>query len=419
MHISNLELTNKGKSTTLSATVQFVGGQKQIAYFSVPSEFKNFIFADASPFLAALLIPCMKLGENITIDSSVSKKLLNNTNKIMAVFKEWNLNMNYIKVSGINEKDKIKPQSVGCFFSAGVDSFYTYLKNQDRVNKKQLAKINKISYFIIVHGFDIELENSLLFKKTLQNIQTIAKREGIKVIPIKTNIRSLIEPKLVWDFSHGGALGAVALLLRKKLKTIYIAGAVRKDQLFPYGSHPKLDQLWGTETLRIIHDGTEYDRQGKIKNRVAYSPLALRYLRVCNQNRKGIYNCGGCTKCLKTMMELSCYVDLKKVKAFSVPIDLKKVRNMYYDFSLSYQLQGYRLLNELKRLHRHPELQEAIEESLQMSQKFSFIRMITKQLSNFDKKYLNRKIYRFIFTMNSHNDRNLFFKFFAAKGLIR
>ena len=68
-------------------------------------------------------------------------------------------------------------------------------------------------------------------------------------------------------------------------------------------SHPALDPLWSTEAVEVVHDGAETRRVDKVAA-LAASPLALRYLRVCWENRGGAYNCGRCGKCMRTMVDL-------------------------------------------------------------------------------------------------------------------
>jgi hypothetical protein len=411
MIISNLLLSQKNKIITLSADVAFKGSKPERMYFSTDLKNSKYIYADYSPFLAAVLLPCMKTGENIEIDGFVSPILLKNTEKIMKLIVRWNIGLKKINIKAQTNSRKItytKPKKVGVFFSAGVDSFYTYLKNK-----------NKVTDLIFIHGFDIPLNNKLLFKK-INNINTrIAKAERLNLITVSTNVADIVEKHLIWDFAHGGALAAVALFLRNELKTIFISGAVKKDKLFPYGTHPELDKLWSSEYQNIIHDGTEYARLEKVMKKVSKSPLALNYLHVCTQNIKGKYNCSKCYKCLITMIELECAGVLGKQNIFNKKLDLKAVKDMYYDYQLLYNIQGEANLSELKRKNINPELQEAIGISLEKSKKPSPMKKITKLIAQFDQRFNNRRIYRMIFSINKNQDRNILFKFLLQRGVFK
>lgn len=428
MKIQNMSLSKREKSVTLSADVAFKGHKPERMYFSTDLKNEAYISTDYSPFLAAVLLPCMKRGEDIIINGKVSKKLLENTEKIMDLVESWNIGLKKIKItchSGIDpesqgilkqvQDDKRsvqhdKPNRAGVFFSAGVDSFYTYLKHK---NKK-----DKISALILIHGFDIPLRNNQFFQTTKNAVEKIANEEDIKAISVETNGGEIIEKYLIWDFSHGGALVSVALFLRKKLDNVYISGGLRKDEIFPYGTHPELDKLWSTGNMNIVHDGTEYNRLGKVLNSISKSPLALKYLRVCPQNIKGKYNCSRCYKCLQTMIELVCANAFDRAKTFD-KLDLGAVRNMYYDYSLLYNLQGEANLKVLKSQNRELELQRAIEASLIKSKKRKLSKSVFKTLAAFDRKYNSRRLYRLVFQINKDQDRNMVFKFLGKIGALK
>ncbi len=151
-------------------------------------------------------------------------------------------------------------------------------------------------------------------------------------------------------------MAAIALTLRGIFNEVYISSAVRYDQLFPYGTHPDLDKYWSSENCTIIHDGNEYTRLEKIMTTLASSPLALSYLRVCCQNIKGKYNCSKCFKCLVTMIGLTCADVLPISKTFASRINIQKVKNMYYDYSLKYNLLGEEMIDMLKKQNKYPKL---------------------------------------------------------------
>lgn len=406
MKINNIAIKKTKKKIMLSADIMFNGKKSEHVYFSTDIKYADFVKVDANPFLAAFLIPCMKRSEQIIIDDSVSKQLLKNTHSIMNLFAKWNIGMKKIKIHSTTVlPDTSSKNGTASFFSGGVDSFYTFLKHR-----------RAIKYFVLIYGFDIELGNELLWKKTLKNVESVALKNNILVIPVKTNIKRVIEKYLIWNWGHGGALSSVGLFLRNGLKQIYISASVRHDQLFPWGSHPELDRLWGTETLEIVHDGTEFSRTEKVA-RIVRSHDALSYLHVCNQNRKGFYNCGKCHKCLQTMIELVCVDALKKVKTFPHVIDYGRIKTLYHS-EHSYALHFHALKETLHKKKRDQKLQEAIEESLTMNTRFSLSRSLINFLKYLDREFNDRRFYRLIFSMNKKQDRNLLFKALTAGEVI-
>lgn len=412
MVITNISYQKDAKTVTLSADITFDGKPTERAYITVDRKYERCIAKDASPFLAAVLLPCMKSKENIYVDGRVSNALLNNTKAIMKLISKWNVGFSKISVK-VKEvtKDSFTPKYTASFFTAGVDSFYTYLKHKDK-------KATKITHLILVHGFDVPLENKAFFKKVKETVETVAKEEKIHAIILQTNLGEIIEKRLVWDFAHGGALASIALMLRKNLKTVLIPGAVRNDQLFPYGTHPELDVLWSTEKMKVKSDGGENDRMGKVTKLVSQSPLALKYLRVCTQNLKGKYNCSRCYKCLMTMIYLEGSHTLQNAKTFEKKIDIEAVKRMYYDYKLKYNIQGEQALALLQKKKINPELQNAIKYSLERSKHPGITKRVYKLIAAFDQKYNDRRLYQFVFSMKS-GDRNVLFKYLFKKGILK
>ncbi len=413
MVISNLTYSNTAKTATLSADINFRGKKAERAYITTDKKYERFIVKDYTSFLAAVLLPCMKTGENIYVDGPVSEQFLANTNEIMKLLIKWQVGLSRIKIR-VKETtvDTFKPRYTGSFFTAGVDSFYTYLRNKNK-------KTTKISHLIIVHGFDVPLSNKPFFNKVKTTVEKVAAEEKVHAVVLETNLGEIIEKRLVWDFAHGGALAAVALFLRKQMKNMLIPGAVRNDQLFPYGTHPELDVLWSTETLKVKSDGGEHDRMGKVTSLVSKSPLALKYLRVCTQNLEGKYNCSRCYKCLMTMIYLAGSNALSQSKTFERKINIEAVRRMYYDYKLKYNIQGEQALALLKQKKISPALQEAIAYSLEKSKKPQLVKRVYQTVAAFDQKYNNRRLYQFVFKMNDKNDRNFIFKFLFKKGILK
>ena len=416
MLIEDIKLSKQGNKLVLSASVQFRGQLPEVMYFATDAENIHSIAVDASPFLAAVLLPCMKTGDDIFVRGIVSQKLLSNTKKIMELVSSWNIGLRktniyveYLKTEKVKHLGK-NPRKTrkASFFSAGVDSFYTYLKHQ-----------NDITDFILVHGFDVPLANKAFFKDVKATVKKIATKENVHPIFVETNLADIIERKLIWDFAHGGALAAVGLFLRKGIQTVYIAGAVKKNELFPYGTHPQLDKLWSTEITKFVHDGNEHSRLGKITSSIAKSELALDNIRVCTQNFKGKYNCSQCFKCLSTMIMITCAGAQNDAKTFNWPIDLQRVKNMFYDYSLAYNIQGEASLHYLRKQHAEPQLQEAIAYSLEKSKHPKLKRIISKYIAHLDQTYFDRKIYQFVFKLNQNEDRSNLFKLFYRLGVLK
>ena len=298
-------------------------------WYAFPKEYKQFISLTGNPFIAALLLPSMSMCEPLIIDGPISPQLYSASSKIMDIFHSWDKSFKKIKIKAEDCVNVMDPIANASFFSGGVDSFYTILKNAELHQNDA----DSISHLILIHGFDIPLNNEEMFNKVFKNIYKIGERLGKKVITVKTNLRDVTKAYVKWGIYHGGALVSIALGLEKLLKKVYIASADSYAQLIPTGLTPYLDPLWSTENLIFEHDGAEATRLEKIQNKIIKSPVALENLRVCWKNVAQKFNCCECEKCLRTMISLSLLGVLEKCSTFNKPISLEKVRNLEIDDS--------------------------------------------------------------------------------------
>jgi len=415
MRIFNIKKETLDQSVRISADIHFDKNNKvENVFYEFERKYEKFLSVDATPFLAAFLLCSMKIGEEIILDGEVSPTLIKNIQLISDLVTSWKIGFKSAKINcQIKSKDDLKGNGTACFFSLGVDSFYTYLSHKhDRKPIKNL---------IFVHGFDIDLQNTELYKSALSKMKEIAKLERINVIPVKTNIKKITDRYIEWDWEHGGAMASVALMLPGKLGKVYFAGSdswIQRKKVMPYGTHPDLDGLWSTGNLQIVHDGNESTRLQKIQKVVSKSPLALKYLRVCNQNLKGKYNCSNCEKCIRTMIDLKICDSLKYAKTFQKEIPLEKLSNIHnedYDTKIYFEDS----LKELKKINKHKDLQIAIQKSLFKSNHPSLLTRTVKSLSGIDRIYNKGRVFGYIFQTTKNGDRNVVFKTLVKMSIIR
>lgn len=309
-------LNREGEYTVLSAPLRF-GGTEMKLWFRCPASVNPALSAD--PFLAACLIPAMALGNLLKLEHPVSANLLRATGTVQNIFHNWFPELAKIPVSADPiPRSRERQGGVGCFFSGGADSLYTYLKHEQ-----------EITTIVYVHGFDVALHEHPLRKKVSDALRRFASRTGKSLIEVETNLRDFTDQHGAWgEKIHGAALASVGLLLDSLLERIYVPSTNAYADLFPWGSHPLVDPLWSTEVIQFIHDGCEASRFEKVAA-IAGNDHALSTLRVCWENRNGAYNCGQCEKCLRTMTTLEILGALNKCPTFSVvPFNLESIRQL-------------------------------------------------------------------------------------------
>jgi len=306
-----------------------VGGYSKPVFFRSPGRSLNL---NPESLIAALLLPSMKKGEALACPTEADRQFLASLNQIQDIFSTWDRSFSHIAVEAspkINsKKTKDAGGGVGAFFTGGVDSFYTLLKNNE-----------EITHLVYVHGF----ENH----KVTTEIRDIAVIFDKKVIEIETNLREFSDPVVNWHMYHGSALAAIGHLLKPGINKIFIPSSNTYKNLIPWGSNALIDPLWSSFDLQFAHDGSEATRVDKVAL-IAECETALKVLRVCWKNTGARPNCGKCEKCVRTMVCLQSLELLEKTPTFSDTLSLLKVARIDAD-SVSTQADFREVYDSLKK----------------------------------------------------------------------
>ena len=217
--------------------------------------------------------------------------------------------------------------AVGLFFSSGVDSSYSLAKNVMQASGPDEV----VTDLLVVHGFDLAVGSSqdAVYSEMVSNAQEVARRLGKRVLPVATNLKNLMSDCGVpWgSHGHGAALGSIGLALGGMFRKVVIAATTTYTNLYPTGSHPLLDPLWSSETTKFEHDGCEAGRVEKVRS-IAASAVGLGKLRVCWERDSPHYNCGVCSKCLRTMLALRVAGVSHECETLPAEIDAELVRKI-------------------------------------------------------------------------------------------
>lgn len=272
-----------------------------------------------TPYVALCVPIAMTKGWNIRSEQPASERMLQACHTIQDIIKCFRPNTQHVR---INVPGHVEPvvagRTAGSFFSGGVDSYYTYLKNKEHITQ-----------LIFAWGFDIKLEQESFAHLVTDQIQQMADELGVGLIRVKSNIRHFSDSIVHWRDLHGAILGGTASLLSRKLDTVFIASSQHYGDLFPWGSHPILDHLWSTEAVQVINDGCECKRYEKLAL-VVTNEVALRRLRVCFNNKNDRYNCNRCEKCYRTKVALYALGVLDRCQTFKPDLNLKHMSQLRY-----------------------------------------------------------------------------------------
>jgi hypothetical protein len=281
MRVCDLALVPSSAADEVSALV----GGFRLSYRVSPA---GLAAASADAFLAAALLPAMARGEALELDPaySASPALLQGMEQLQEVFSAWNPALRRVRVSARAATPPAPRPGAASFFSGGLDSLYTFLEGRD------------LSHAIQIHGFDYGRDNRALAEEAERRNREFVEGRGRRFVVVESNHRDLYaEHRLDITAYHGASLASIGLALG--FERIHIPASHGWTSLFPWGSHPVVDPLWSSESVRIVHDGIAAGRPDKLR-RVALDPEALALLRVCFD----AYNCQVCEKCLRTRFAL-------------------------------------------------------------------------------------------------------------------
>lgn len=283
----------------------------------------------AMPFLIAGVVPALRRGEKrITVDSmGACPWLLDNLKTFMGYLINWywyrydrhpdDRTLPDLEVDSI-ELDPPRERRTASFYSGGVDSLYSLRRNRINIAR---GHPGSISDAIFVHGFDMGTRPQRgteedFFQSVIDSMQPVIEPEGLNVIPVFTNMRSLDKGTDCWvDEYMACAMSAVAHGLVGKLTDVIMASSHEIPGLHPSASHPMLDPRLSSYGCRINHDGELYSRVDRVRM-ISQWPEAMRTLRVCFFGDDSGLNCGKCPKCLRTKLELICAGKLDQAVTF-------------------------------------------------------------------------------------------------------
>lgn len=342
--ISNICVSNANGHNELKA---YVDGD--LIFIRAPEN--HTLLPSAECFIGIALLEAMITDRDIVVDGTpISNELSISLSEIQKIYSCWNNDLKIIKIEANLSSKNLNYNKVGSFFSAGVDSTHTLLRNME-----------KITHLIMFNIFDYG-NNKEFLKKRVNKQKKFAKSIGKDLIPIETNAREWIESrKITWLFAHGLFLSSIGGALG--MKKVYIPSSHTYAELFPWGSHPLSDPLWSTESTRVIHDGAGSRRSDKIKE-ILENELLLNNLQTC---WKYIHkNCGECPKCARSILtthllgkknnSLPPYQGMRTLKLLKAQGDESAATFLEDVMILSKNTKNEKIYKILKKYYRHYQL---------------------------------------------------------------
>lgn len=319
MIIHQPEIARKDGHTIVYARIEMAQKRVRIPdylWYRVPDPYAGYISSQSDAFLLPGLLAGMYFGEDIRVRGVISPKLAYNLDEYQFVL-HFRLPEAVRPVEITYEQlgpAKGEPVGVGTTFSAGVDSLFTLWEH---LPSRQSIPDFQISHVVFIMGFDIRFQERSRYLQYLNHYRPALDEIGIELLPVETNLVSLIIPRMKYAHFYGPILAGCAHLFGGLLKRFIIPSSRDYHQIaeFTSSSDPLSDPLLSSNTLDILHHGATHQRAAKIEA-ISDWKFAQENLRVCFNKVKDrlLPNCSRCEKCTRTMIPL---YTLGKMDAFT------------------------------------------------------------------------------------------------------
>jgi hypothetical protein len=324
MIIHQPELLKRDDHTILTSKIElehFPIAFPDFLWFRIPDQFSPFLSLQSDAFLIPCILAAMYLKEDIEVRGPVSPRLAYHLEEYQHLLhfgspKEVTpINIDYLQLKPL-ETDSV---AVGTTFSGGVDSLFTVWKH---LPQNQSDQDFQITHGIFLKGFDILPAEDQHYQFLLAKYRLEAEKIGIKLIPLETNLVSIIHQRLSLIYFYGPIIAAAGIVLAGGFRKFLIPSSRDYENLRrnAHSSDPLLDRLLSTDTLDIIHHGSTHLRVEKVQEIADWKP-AQRLLWVCETHKfdKDTWNCSRCEKCIRTMIPLYAMGKLRDFPTFRKP----------------------------------------------------------------------------------------------------
>lgn len=295
--------------------------------FKIPAD-KEFI-PHIRPFLLTFLLPAMRLGEAVELPEAIDEVTRRNLMEWQHAYALAFPELNVVELRDPMSKSATAlPVREGgiCAFSGGVDSCYTAFRDQ---SDPLIPSLN-IKAGLMVHGFDIPLDQKTEFERAWKRSMKLLSDTGIEAYHLETDSRLVTHGAGVnWQRQGHGILLAAALSCYESFfDQVVIPSTYSYTGLkFPWGSCPATDYLFASSDTSWWHDGAAFNKLAKVRA-IAEFKAVQENIRVCWEGDKTDRNCGQCFKCVATQI---CFwlSGVQNPRAFENPCNLKRVSSLY------------------------------------------------------------------------------------------
>jgi hypothetical protein len=372
MIISNLGMVNSSETKTIFATVSWEDRDfpDQELVFDISDSEPDWPQGVDGPSADAFLAACFPLaavhGETrVRIEGQPCPMLVEGLYTAHAWWTSWGGMPSPVPLietlGAATRRIPTAPRRAVAFLSGGVDGLHMLMRNRRLYNRDDPAYVHEA---LFIHGFDIgkrarDPENGR-YRMMLRRLEPVVADLGLRLIQCRTNLRHLPSKPDFWERRHNGAgLAAVGHSAVFGSAFLFIGASWPTTHQVPWGSHPAIDNLFSSQRITVIHDGSRFSRLQKVRD-LARWPTGLAALRVCPASAGPRANCGECEKCLRTRLELLA-AGIGETEAFGPSVTPSEIWNAAVLESIGDRVIFYEDLIEPLRARGYHELCGVLE----------------------------------------------------------
>jgi hypothetical protein len=378
MIISNLGMVNSSEAKTIFATINWEDRDfpDQELVFEISDSEPDWPQGVDGPSTDAFLAACFPLaavhGETrVRIEGQPCPMLVEGLYTAHAWWTSWGGMPSPVPLietlGAATRRIPTAPRRAVAFLSGGVDGLHMLMRNRRLYNRDDPAYVHEA---LFIHGFDIgkrarDPENGR-YRMMLRRLEPVVADLGLRLIQCRTNLRHLPSKPDFWERRHNGAgLAAVGHSAVFGSAFLFIGASWPTTHQVPWGSHPAIDNLFSSQRITVIHDGSRFSRLQKVRD-LARWPTGLAALRVCPASAGPRANCGECEKCLRTRLELLA-AGIGETEAFGPSVTPSEIWNAAVLESIGDRVIFYEDLIEPLRARGYHELCGVLERKMRLS----------------------------------------------------
>lgn len=378
MIISNLGMVNSSEAKTIFATINWEDRDfpDQELIFEISDSEPDWPQGVDGPSTDAFLAACFPLaavhGETrVRIEGQPCPMLVEGLYTAHAWWTSWGGMPSPVPLietlGAATRRIPTAPRRAVAFLSGGVDGLHMLMRNRRLYNRDDPAYVHEA---LFIHGFDIgkrarDPENGR-YRMMLRRLEPVVADLGLRLIQCRTNLRHLPSKPDFWERRHNGAgLAAVGHSAVFGSAFLFIGASWPTTHQVPWGSHPAIDNLFSSQRITVIHDGSRFSRLQKVRD-LARWPTGLAALRVCPASAGPRANCGECEKCLRTRLELLA-AGIGETEAFGPSVTPSEIWNAAVLESIGDRVIFYEDLIEPLRARGYHELCGVLERKMRLS----------------------------------------------------